>query len=73
MVEIKKTLTWEGGRCWRFSKIVVEQYVDPEVSSTPQWRYAVYNRQGEVMYYAEGMKAKPPKAYTMERFNTSFY
>ena len=66
MEEIKKTLVWEGARCSHFSKIVVEQYINPQ--GELRWRYTVYNRNGEETFSKDGLKSKPPKSYTIERF-----
>ena len=68
MTIVKKRLVWEGGRCCHFSKIVVEEYIDPQESSVSFWRYIVYNRNGGEMFFKDGLKSKPPKKYTMERF-----
>ena len=66
MEEIKKTFVWDGARCSRFSKIVVEQYINPQGELL--WRYMVYNRNGEETFSKDGLKAKPSKSYTIERF-----
>lgn len=66
MEEIKKTFVWDGARCSHFSKIVVEQYINPQGKLL--WRYMVYNRNGDEIFSKDGLKAKPSKSYTIERF-----